>query len=169
MSIGRAGVSRKERKTHRGHHAGAHSQSNSIIRAVNRFSNDSNDVALFGKILRNEVDEEFRFIQASVKRTVAELLRVYIKSKNPLKMDEQINEQLKQQMNGYIEEDNWVDIIKYMYNKEDSLALIIMVKDLCRHNPPKKYARRTDGRLVGDVKGRRRGSVIREEREDKDL
>jgi len=61
-------------------------KASSIIRGVNRFSKDYSDVALFGKILRNEVDEEFRFIHESVKRTVAELLRVYIKSKHPLKV-----------------------------------------------------------------------------------
>ena len=33
-----------------------------IINGIRRFSKQDHDVALFGKILRNEVDEEFRFV-----------------------------------------------------------------------------------------------------------
>jgi len=31
-------------------------------------------------------------------------------------------------MSGYVEEENWTDIVKYMYNTEDSLELIIIIK-----------------------------------------
>jgi hypothetical protein len=34
-----------------------------IIAGIKKFSKDDHEVALFGKILRNECDEEFRFIQ----------------------------------------------------------------------------------------------------------
>lgn len=34
-----------------------------IINGIKKFSKDENDVAVFGKILRNECDEEFRFVQ----------------------------------------------------------------------------------------------------------
>lgn len=33
-----------------------------IINGIKKFSKDENDVAVFGKILRNECDEEFRFV-----------------------------------------------------------------------------------------------------------
>lgn len=33
-----------------------------IINALKKYGNDDNDVAVFGKILRNECDEEFRFV-----------------------------------------------------------------------------------------------------------
>ena len=48
----------------------------SIINGIRKFSQDDNDVAVFGKILRNECDEEFRFVQAQVKNTISELLKV---------------------------------------------------------------------------------------------
>ena len=35
----------------------------SIIAALKRYSTEDNDVAVFGKILRNDCDEEFRFVQ----------------------------------------------------------------------------------------------------------
>ena len=34
-----------------------------IIRGIKRFSDEDNDIAVFGKILRNECDEEFRYVQ----------------------------------------------------------------------------------------------------------
>jgi len=34
-----------------------------IIAGIKRFSKEDADVCLFGKVLRNEVDEEFRFVQ----------------------------------------------------------------------------------------------------------
>jgi len=45
-------------------------------------------VALFGKILRNECDEEFRFIQQTVKDTVIALLRALYREKYPSKSED---------------------------------------------------------------------------------
>ena len=42
-------------------------------------------------------------------------------------------------------EEEWVDIIKYMYNHEDSLALIVMVNDLIQATPTPPPARRRRG------------------------
>ena len=47
-----------------------------LINGIKKFSSEDNDVAVFGKILRNECDEEFRFVQAQVKETISELLKV---------------------------------------------------------------------------------------------
>ena len=46
-------------------------------------------------------------------------------------------------MSGHVYEEEWVDIIKYMYNHEDSLALTVMVNDLIQSTPaPPKTPRR---------------------------
>jgi hypothetical protein len=98
--------------------------------AVKRFADDDNDVAVFGKILRNEIDEEFRIVQKQLKDTVAELLRVYLKGKYPLKSEDEVSKILKKRMVSSVFEEEWVDIIKYMYNHEDSVTLIMKCKDL---------------------------------------
>lgn len=36
---------------------------------------------------------------------------------------------------GVVYQEEWMDIIKYMYNHSDSLALIVMVNDLIRQQP----------------------------------
>lgn len=50
----------------------------SIINALKKYAAEDNDVAVFGKILRNECDEEFRFVQTQVKNTMEELLKVCV-------------------------------------------------------------------------------------------
>ena len=33
-----------------------------IINGIKKYSKEDNEVCLFGKVLRNEIDEEFRFV-----------------------------------------------------------------------------------------------------------
>ena len=70
---------------------------------------------VLGKVLRNEVDEEFRFVQQQLKQTVRDLLRVYLKGKFPLKGDREVGRILEQRAKGDVAEEEWTDIIKYMY------------------------------------------------------
>lgn len=103
-----------------------------IVQGIKRFSSEDNDVAVFGKILRNEIDEEFRFVQRQLKETVFELLRVYVKGKRPLKVDEEINAIVKKKTAGRITEEEWVDIVKYMYNNEDAVTIIMRIRDVLK-------------------------------------
>ena len=54
-----------------------------IINGIKNFQREDHDVALFGKILRSECDEEFRYIQQTVKETVIALLRALYREKYP--------------------------------------------------------------------------------------
>ncbi|CAK60189.1 unnamed protein product (macronuclear) [Paramecium tetraurelia] len=100
----------------------------SIINSLKKYSADDNDIAVFGKILRNECDEEFRFVQTQVKNTMQELLKMYLRGKHPLKHQAEIKEMLNQRINGQLYEEEAVDIIKYMYNQEDSELLLDKLK-----------------------------------------
>eukprot|EP00758_Cryptobia_borreli_P006861 Tbor_TRINITY_DN5214_c5_g1::TRINITY_DN5214_c5_g1_i1::g.16083::m.16083 len=105
-----------------------------IIKGIKKYSYEDNDISVFGKILRNEIDEEFRFVQRQLKETVHELLRVHIKGKYPLKCDDEINNIIKNKIKGFLYEDEWIDIIKYMYNNDDAVSLIMRVKDIIKQN-----------------------------------
>jgi len=116
-----------------------------IINGVRKYSGEDNDVAVFGKILRNEIDEEFRFVQRQLKETVHELLRVYLKGKLPMKSDEDILNLVHKRTAGYILEEEWVDIVKYMYNAEDSVSIIMRVREIIKEkNPPRRRTGRTN-------------------------
>ena len=58
------------------------------------YSNEDAEVYLFGKILRNELDEESRFILIKLQENISELLEYYLKSKNPLKSQNDIKKLL---------------------------------------------------------------------------
>jgi hypothetical protein len=103
-----------------------------IVQGIKRYAADDNDIAVFGKILRNEIDEEFRFVQRQLKETVHELLRVYLKGKHPLKGDDDVNAMLRKRVNGTVSEDEWIDIVKYMYNTEDSVSIIMRIRDILK-------------------------------------
>ncbi len=55
-----------------------------IVAALKKYGDDP-DVALFGRMLRNECEEEFRLVQEQVRSTVADLLRMHERGKHPLK------------------------------------------------------------------------------------
>ena len=67
-----------------------------IVNGVKRYHAEDHDVALFGKILKSECDEEFRFIQMHVKDTLYSLLKVLLKDKYPFKVEVEINKMLEQ-------------------------------------------------------------------------
>lgn len=62
----------------------------SIINAVKTYLRQDHDVTLFAKILKNECDEEFRFIQLHVRDTLVQLVKVILKDKYPLKSEPDI-------------------------------------------------------------------------------
>lgn len=99
----------------------------SLIAAVKQYASEDNDIAVFGKILRSECDEEFRFVQLQVKETVCELLKMHLKAKYPLKTSSDINELQREKSEGFINEEEWADIVRYMYNEADAELLIHLV------------------------------------------
>mmetsp|Transcript_33919 Transcript_33919/g.33036 ORF Transcript_33919/g.33036 Transcript_33919/m.33036 type:complete len:94 (+) Transcript_33919:1620-1901(+) len=66
-----------------------------IINGIKTYLREDHDVALFGKILKNECDEEFRFIQLHVKDTLIQLLKVLLKDKHPFKSEAEIGKMVE--------------------------------------------------------------------------
>lgn len=90
-----------------------------IINGIKTYLREDHDVALFGKILKNECDEEFRFIQMHVKDTLLSLLKVLLKDKNSFKSESEITKMLDLVQNGTMEEWMWRKIIEKMYDPKD--------------------------------------------------
>jgi ribosomal protein L18E len=109
---------------------------NTIINSIKKYQTEDNDIAVFGKILNNESDEEFRFVQSQVKNTINELLKMYLRGKYPHKHNSEIKEIVSNRASGYIQEEEAFDIIKYMYNEEDAKTLGRKIKDY--YTPVKK-------------------------------
>ena len=90
-----------------------------IINGIKTFLKDDHEITLFGKILKNECDEEFRFIQAHVKDTLSSLLKVMIKEKYPMKSEIDITKMHEQILTGHVDEWMWRKIIEKMYDPRD--------------------------------------------------
>ena len=72
-------------------------------------------------------------MQRQLKQTVAELLRVYLRGKHPLKTDAQVSELLlKRTQGGALLEEEWADIVRYMYAPDDATLLVVRIKELAR-------------------------------------
>lgn len=90
-----------------------------IIGGIKRYLKEDHDVALFGKILKNECDEEFRYIQLHVKETLSGLLKTLIKERFPMKSEAEVSRMLRETEKGQIEEWQWRSIIEKMYDQND--------------------------------------------------
>ena len=95
----------------------------SIISGIKMYSQDDSEVCLFGKILRNELEEDSRFIFQKLKTTIYDLLTYFLKAKNPLKANVEIKEILNSKINGNISQEEWTQVIEYVYEADDAKNL----------------------------------------------
>ena len=101
-----------------------------IINGVKTYIKEEHDVALFAKILKNECDEDFRFIQMHVKDTLVSLVKVMLKDKHPLKSEKDIQKMLETIEKGKIEDWMWLKILEKMYEERDAQILQERIRDL---------------------------------------
>jgi hypothetical protein len=106
----------------------------SIINGIRMFSPEDSEVCLFGKILRNELEEEAVVIVQKLKSTIYELLNYYLQSKNPLKTQGDIEEIALTKQNGFLNEDEWRIIIQYLFANEEANAINNRIFDFIKRN-----------------------------------
>lgn len=105
-------------------HAGA------LVRSLLAHSAADNEVMVFLKIFRNELEEDFRFIQSELFTSIKDLTLVQLMSRFPNKDTVAMNVLLEQKMNGTIYEDEWTDMTSYLYNTTDSTTLCVLLRKL---------------------------------------
>eukprot|EP01064_Diplonema_japonicum_P037346 TRINITY_DN8707_c0_g1_i1.p1 TRINITY_DN8707_c0_g1~~TRINITY_DN8707_c0_g1_i1.p1 ORF type:complete len:422 (+),score=99.09 TRINITY_DN8707_c0_g1_i1:1200-2465(+) len=90
--------------------------------AIAEHKKKSNVVAVFDAILKNEIEEEFRMVQAHLKTRIDQMVRQHVAdlSTNKL-MQEKL---LEERFHGYVHQEEWEDIIRALYNQDDALVLI---------------------------------------------
>ena len=110
-----------------------------IINAIKLYSSEDCEINLFGKILRNEQEENSRLILIKLKENIAELLEYYYKSKYPLKSKEEIDNIMNQKKNGILLEEEWKGIIYYIYNAEDSQIIENKILDFIQEQNNKIF------------------------------
>jgi hypothetical protein len=80
---------------------------------------------LFGKVIRHEVDEEFRFVQLTVSSTINQLVKSYLRQKYPGMQIIEMNKLLDDTVAGksLLSFNIWSRIIDHMYDQRDSAVL----------------------------------------------
>ncbi|CAM9490815.1 unnamed protein product, partial [Ectocarpus fasciculatus] len=102
-----------------------------LLTSVQKYCQQDNGILVFMKIFSNEVEEEFREVQTELSGSIADLLRVQIMSKYPSKDQQGINALLGERMSGILPEEEWTDIVNYLYNSSDSKILNSKLRAIC--------------------------------------
>ena len=106
-----------------------------IINGIKIFSSEDSEICLFGKILRNEIEEDARLIYSDVQKSILEYLKYYIKRKHHYISAKEISKILKEKKKGSLTEEEWKEIINYLYNEEDAKILEERISEIIQ----KKY------------------------------
>ncbi len=100
-----------------------------LLRALERYCDEDNEVSVFLRIFRNEVEEDFRLIQQELSKSIRELAMVQLMGKYPTKDQGTLHAMLEQRVGaGLINEDEWRDMVNYLYNPTDSSAICTMLR-----------------------------------------
>lgn len=90
-----------------------------VVEGVKEHSAQDNDIAVFWKTLQNQLDENFKLTQCSIKETAVELLRKLYIAKHPLKNNNDIKGAIKEKTRGFLYEEEWSSIASFMYDDSD--------------------------------------------------
>ncbi len=114
-----------------------------IINAIKLYSNTDIEINLFGKILRNEQEEESRFLLDKLKNTVLELIEYYLKIKNPFKSKTYLQKMLNNKIEGLLNEEEWKGIIYYIFTNEEAQIIekkiLLYIQKLNEKNDNNQY------------------------------
>ena len=95
-----------------------------IIDGIRKYSRENSEICLFGKILRNEIEEGEILIITKLKATINSFLVYYIQNKYTLKTKGEIDQIVNSIKVGYLNEEEWKNITSYLFpNENDLLAL----------------------------------------------
>ena len=105
-----------------------------IISGIKKYQRFDNEVALFGKVLKNEIDEEFRYVQVHVRDTISVLLKSFLKEKHPTKSETDMQRTIEdiQSDKVPIETFYWTKIIERMYDDNDFELLKSKIRDFAK-------------------------------------
>ena len=92
----------------------------SIIQGIRDFSKKNSEVMLFGKILRNEIEEQEILIIAKLKETIHEFLTYYYQSKFQYKSKNEIDNLVKKCKIGLLNEEQWKNIVAFLFSDNEN-------------------------------------------------
>ena len=91
-----------------------------VIHGIKKYSKIDSTVLLFGKILKNEQEEDSRFIIQKLSKSIQDLLKFYLKRQNPLKSMKELNKIFELKKKSELFEEEWKGMIYSIYEKKEA-------------------------------------------------
>ena len=110
-----------------------------FLRSLLHYSITDNTILVFLKIFRNELEEDFRFIQSELFTSIKDLLLMQLISRNPNKNTNFVQKLLDEKMNAFIYEEEWMEITNYLYNSNDCSTINLLLKNLSIKEREKRW------------------------------
>ena len=100
-----------------------------IINGIKNYSEIDSEICLFGKIMRNDLDESCQYIMHKIKNKFKESLVKILKKELEFKNDDQINEYINNLIKNRISLQNVQLIMNYLYTQEEQKKIIERIKE----------------------------------------
>ena len=100
-----------------------------IINGIKNYSEIDSEICLFGKIMRNDLDESCQYIMPKIKKKFKESLVKILKKEFEFKNDDQINEYINKLIKNRISLPNVQLIMNYLYTQEEQKKIIERIKE----------------------------------------
>jgi len=113
-----------------------------FLTAVRLYAESESDIAVFYKIFCNDVEEEFREVQEELKKSIKDLLVVSLMNKYPNKDQAGIDALVRGKIDGVISEQEYEDIVNYLYNQRDATTLRLLLRGEAKRLREEKYLTR---------------------------
>lgn len=114
----------------------------SIINGIKQYSIEDSEICLFGKILRNELEENIINVLRKLKSTLKDLIVFCFETKYPHKEYNEIVDLTNQALRGYLEEDIWNTVCDLLFNQTGGNDIKVLkqkvndfIKNKMRANP----------------------------------
>lgn len=126
----------------------------SIINGIRQFSKLHSEVSLFGKILRNELEEKSHQVFLKLKQMLIELLKYYYQIKYPYKSHGVIEKLVTEKQQSFLTQDEWLNLLKYLFPSDhDIIKKKIMEYIIHQNESNQKYIDQNYPKIeCGDIK-----------------
>ncbi len=94
-----------------------------IINGIKSFSSEDSEVCLFGKILRNEIEEDSRLFLPLLKSNISNILTLLYRKIYPLKSNSDIEYIVNNKIKGNLSYDECREILYNLYEENDAMYL----------------------------------------------
>ena len=95
-----------------------------LINGIKNFSSEDNEICLFGKILKNELEENCSIFIPIIKDKISGILVNILRKEYPYKTEESINKMKENIEKGEISQEKAEQIIDLLFDKENGKSLI---------------------------------------------